>query len=679
MKPKISVIIVNYNVKDFLEQALDSLYRALKDIPAEVIVVDNNSIDASVAMVKQRFPKVKLIVSETNLGFSGANNLAIKQAKGEYIVLLNPDTLVQEDTFRTLLTFFENTPDADAATCKILNPDGTFAVDCRHSIPTPSTAFWKLIGLNKIFPKSRVFGKYNLTYLDENEVNIVEAISGSFMMIKAEMVHKTGLLDENFFMYCEDIDYCHRINQNNGKIYYVPSTSIIHYKGESTKKNNIDYVITFNRSLYKFYKKHYQQKYILPFKWLILLGVIFRGIMIYSKNLISAYYPILMDVAIINLSLFFSFWYRYELLHVFRVEDFFNQYIIINIITTIIYLISALYYNLNREVRFYIEKIFKILLTTFLVVAAITFFFKQFAFSRFVVLISAISSTLFMVTWRAFLNKYAARYYPALNRNLLRKKALLVGDKKSIEPVLNKLGTRPDSGVDILGYASNESIYNAKEIVGFKQVTTIAQLIEFVQLNNVDMLIFATDGLPFKDIFTIMSSLTGKQIEFKMVPGHAEYMVGKSNIEQLTNLPLIEMDFGYGKILNRVSKRLFDITLSFILLILFGIPAMAVWFNSKNSSMVKNGLIWCPKKGLKRFYLQLVNILINRMSFVGATLDNDAKSQTNFAYKPGMVSLLETKPGPLNGNREDFEIHYLKNQSVFYDIEIILSSLLKRK
>ncbi len=248
----ISVIIVNYNVREFLEQCLNSVQRALKNIPSEIIVVDNASVDGSVPIIRKRFPDVILIENKENKGFSAANNQGLEIARGEFIVLLNPDTVVQEDTFVKLLEFFEKTPDASAATCKILNPDGTFSVDCRHSIPTPLTAFWKVIGLSRIFPKSKIFGRYNLTYLDENDLYPVEAISGSFMMMRRQIVKKVGKLDEDFFMYCEDIDYCHRINKAGGKIYYVPDSQIVHYKGESTKKNNLDYVVTFNRSLYKF-------------------------------------------------------------------------------------------------------------------------------------------------------------------------------------------------------------------------------------------------------------------------------------------------------------------------------------------------------------------------------------------------------------------------------------------
>ncbi|MFQ5583231.1 MAG: glycosyltransferase family 2 protein, partial [Calditrichia bacterium] len=285
--PLISIIIVNYNVKEYLEQALLSIQKALVGISSEIFVVDNASVDGSVAFVAQRFPQVKLIALPENIGFGKANNVALARAKGEYVVLINPDTIVQEDTFKKLLEFFHTHPDASAATCKIINPNGSFSVDCRHSIPTPLIAFWKVTGMSKLFPRSKIFAKYNLTYLNEDEIYTVPAISGSFMMIKKEVLDRTGHFDERFFMYCEDIDLCHRMNQNGSKIYYVPTTQIIHYKGESTKKDNLDYVVTFNKALYQFFQKYYAQSHILLFRWLITLGIILRGVFVYLKNFFS--------------------------------------------------------------------------------------------------------------------------------------------------------------------------------------------------------------------------------------------------------------------------------------------------------------------------------------------------------------------------------------------------------
>jgi len=682
---KISVIIVNYNVKDFLEQCLESVTRSLNDVPSEIIVVDNNSIDGSVQMLKKRFPKIILIESKENLGFSGGNNMAISKAKGEYLVLLNPDTLVQEDTFKTLLSFFDKTEDASAATCKILNPDGTFSIDCRHSIPTPSIAFWKVLGLSKIFPKSKIFGKYNLTYLDENKTYEVEAISGSFMMIKREMIEKIGLLDDSFFMYCEDIDYCRRINQAGGKIYYVPDTQIVHYKGESSKANNLDYVITFNRSLYKFYKKHYQQKYLSPFKLLILLGVILRGILIYSRNWLKQYFPMLLDLAILNLTLFFSFWYRYELKHRFHIDDFLYHYIIINIITSIAYIVSALFFDLVRKGRFYRDKVFKVLISTFLFVAALTAFFKQFAFSRFVVLLASIASTVLMIGWRVIFTKYASKYNSVLDREFLRKKCLIVGDSDDTRSLLQKLNERLESGLDVVGIVSKDKSKINSSIEGFPIVTSMDQLEEYVRIKKIDVIIFSTQNIPFENILTTMTNLQGKQVEYKMVPGHLEFMIGKSNVERLEDVSLVDIEYDYGKIYNRFIKRCFDFFLSTLILV-FCIPVLvfAVVFLRKKLRYIKVRVgnkyykVTSSANSFLNFCFVIHNIWSGKMSFVGAPLNEQT---SRYEYKPGLTGIIQINKEKLEKtqNYKNYEIQYLKNQSFFIDIEILISSLLKKK
>ncbi|MEK7748968.1 MAG: glycosyltransferase family 2 protein, partial [Bacteroidota bacterium] len=242
---QLSIIIVNYNVRDFLHHALISLRKATKGIRSEIVVVDNASDDGSTEMLRRRFPNVTLIASKQNLGFARANNLALKRARGAFLLLINPDTVVQEDTLRAMLEFFKNTPEAGLAGCKILNPDGTFQLACRRSFPTPWVAFTKIFGLSRLFPRSSWFGKYNLTYLSPEETYEVDAVSGSFMMLRKEVFEKVGGLDEEFFMYGEDLDWCYRIQQSGWKIYYAPLTQIIHYKGESTRRSSLDEIQTF--------------------------------------------------------------------------------------------------------------------------------------------------------------------------------------------------------------------------------------------------------------------------------------------------------------------------------------------------------------------------------------------------------------------------------------------------
>ncbi len=253
---KLSVIIVNYNVKLYLEQCLRSVEKAAGDIQHEIIVTDNNSSDGSVEYLRTRFPNVKFIENRTNNGFAKANNQAILKAQGEYVLLLNPDTIVGESTLNDCITFMDAHPEAGATGVCQLKADGSFALESRRGIPTPFTSFCKMTGLCKFFPKSRVFGKYYMQYLDVNQPNEIEVMSGACMFIRRSTLDKSGLLDEDFFMYGEDIDLSFRLLKTGKKNYYLP-TKILHYKGESTEKTSYRYIHSFYEAMLIFFRKHY--------------------------------------------------------------------------------------------------------------------------------------------------------------------------------------------------------------------------------------------------------------------------------------------------------------------------------------------------------------------------------------------------------------------------------------
>lgn len=253
---KLSIIIVNYNVKYFLEQCLNSVLKATENTTSEVFVVDNDSSDGSLEYLKPRFKDIKFISSGGNIGFSKANNLAIKQAAGEYILLLNPDTLVSENVIENCISWMDSHPDAGGIGVKMLGANGAFAMESRRGFPSPLTSFYKISGLCTLFPYSRHFGKYYLRYLNKNESNPIDIISGAYMFLRHETLMKTGLLDETFFMYGEDIDLSYRILLAGYKNYYLPFP-IIHYKGESTKKESFKYVYTFYDAMLIFFKKHF--------------------------------------------------------------------------------------------------------------------------------------------------------------------------------------------------------------------------------------------------------------------------------------------------------------------------------------------------------------------------------------------------------------------------------------
>ncbi|GEM_PF-23426 len=260
---KISIIIVNYNVKYFLEQCLLSVKAGIVGMDAEVYVVDNNSTDGSVEYLRPKFPEVIFIENKENTGFAKANNQAIKECKGEYILLLNPDTIIGEETLRTLSFFMDEHPQTGGIGVKMLDGHGVFLPESKRSFPSPWVSFCKLFGLSKLFPKSKMFARYSLPYLNKNKQHKVDVLAGAFMLLRHEALDKIGLLDESFFMYGEDIDLSYRLVLEGYNNYYIPER-ILHYKGESSKQDDIRYIKSFYGAMLIFYKKYYPHS-----KWLI--------------------------------------------------------------------------------------------------------------------------------------------------------------------------------------------------------------------------------------------------------------------------------------------------------------------------------------------------------------------------------------------------------------------------
>ena len=274
---RLSVIIVSFNVKYYLEQCLCSLRKACRDLETEVWVVDNASKDGTVDYLKPRFPEVRWMVNPVNEGFSRANNMAIRASSGEYVLLLNPDTIVGEEVLSGCVDFLNTHPEAGATGVAMLKDDGGFAWESRRGFPTPFVSFCKMSGLCAMFPRSPRFGRYYMRYLDREETNRIEVISGAFFMVRRTALDRAGLLDEDFFMYGEDIDLSYRLMRCGYGNYYQP-LKILHYKGESTHKSSFRYVHVFYKAMLIFFDKHYRRAY----RWLapvIQIAVVGRGVL----------------------------------------------------------------------------------------------------------------------------------------------------------------------------------------------------------------------------------------------------------------------------------------------------------------------------------------------------------------------------------------------------------------
>jgi GT2 family glycosyltransferase len=279
MTTDLSIIIINYRTYEFTKQTIESVINKKNSFNYELIIVDNDSGDNSLENLKKHFHNeideglIKLIANTKNKGFAYANNLALKQTNSKYLLLLNSDTKIISDCLEKCLKFMDTDKNIGALGCKVMLPDGSLDKACRRSYPNLKVSFYRMTGLSQIFPQSKHFNKYNLTYLDENGTYNVDCLSGAFMLIRNEVIDLVGLLDETFFMYGEDIDYCYRIKENGLKIKYYGEAEIIHYKGASSKKQKSKLLYEFYNSMQIFYNKHYQDKY----PWIITI-VTYTGI-----------------------------------------------------------------------------------------------------------------------------------------------------------------------------------------------------------------------------------------------------------------------------------------------------------------------------------------------------------------------------------------------------------------
>ncbi|MCL4369140.1 MAG: glycosyltransferase family 2 protein [Actinobacteria bacterium] len=279
----LSIVIVSYNVRDLLRRCLQSTFEGLADLSCEVYVVDNASSDGSVEMVREEFPQVNLIASATNGGYAYANNLALRrilQGPGplpRYVLLLNPDTYLPPTALPGMVRFMDAHPEAGAAGPRLVRPSGELDLACRRSFPTPEVSCYRMLGLSRMFPRSRRFGRYNLTYLDPYAVVEVDSVVGAFMLVRGRLLSEVGLLDEAFFMYGEDLDWALRIKQAGWKVLYNGDVEVVHHKGESSRQERRRARTEFYRAMLIFYRKHYQRTTRFPLSWMVVGGIHLRA------------------------------------------------------------------------------------------------------------------------------------------------------------------------------------------------------------------------------------------------------------------------------------------------------------------------------------------------------------------------------------------------------------------
>ncbi|MEK0421546.1 MAG: hypothetical protein RLZZ161_1397 [Bacteroidota bacterium] len=642
---QISVIIVNYNVRYFLEQALHSVMRATRNLDAEVWVVDNNSVDGSMEMVKNLFPSVKCIENKENLGFSKANNQAIRSSNSQYVLLLNPDTVLQDDTLEKCVAFMDKHPEAGGLGVRMIDGKGQFLPESKRGLPSPTVALYKMTGLSAVFPKSKTFGRYHLKYLDENSIHKVDVLSGAFMLLRSHTLEKIGLLDEDFFMYGEDIDLSYRITRAGYHNYYFPDTTIIHYKGESTKKRSANYVKVFYNAMVLFARKHYSSNIAGRLNVFIQLAIYLRASFALAYRVFSAAILPMLDFILIYAGYFgiTRYWEDYNK----YVKGFYpDTYFVLHIPVYILLVLFCMYlsggYDKPLSVRRIIRGAAVGALITF---SAYAFLPKSLQFSRAILLLGCAWSLAAPLLLR-FLLHFIKTGKTQLSGGGTYRIALVAGSSESarIEGLLSRSMVKMDAIARVSPDGSRPEGFAG----GLEQIS------EVVDIFKVNLVIFSAADVASADIMAVMSRLSGKNVHFKIVPEGSQFVIGSNSKDERGELFTLDLSFTIENLEIRRKKRIFDLGVAFVLALLS--PLLA--FSQGGRLLMKN---W-------------IKVVLGRETWVSY----GSRPNTEFLpkIKPGCLY-----PGMIYKNDElepAVNLAYARDYHVYLDMQIIWCFLFRK-
>jgi len=671
---KLSIIIVNYNVRQYLKDLIHSIRKAVKNISSELIVVDNHSVDGSIHMLKNTFPEVILIENETNTGFASAANTGIKKSSGEYILLINPDTVVNEDTFEKMIEFFENNPDCGLAGCKILNPDRSIQLACRRSFPTPTSALFKLIGLSKLFPKNKIFGKYNLSYLPEDEKAEIDAVSGSFMMFRKKIIDDIGLLDEKYFMYGEDLDFCYRIKKKGWKICYNPKASILHYKGKSTEKGNLNQIKNFYKAMDIFVNTHYKTKLFSPYFYIVRLGIFFRAVVSILKRVVLNLKEPLADFILINLSFLTAVVLRFGGLISLPIFHNYWSYVLIMTVISLIYFGFLLFGGVYDKRSDSIFRISLLTLFAFFTISGLTFFFNQFAFSRLVIFYSGII-LLVLIAGRRYI---ADKIRESTDKE--KKKYIVVAHSDEIQNLDKQLDIK-DGFTGFVVFKNGNTKFTTKNPILGK----LDDVLEIVNKNNVCNIIFTGNTILFNKSISKIITLSSIYVNFYSMLKEKCHILEVRKVQKLGELNLVPIELKICHLYNKFLKRLSDIIISTSLITISFLPFIITYIlRGLKTKKVKiknlyDGYFILKKifkndteyTGYFRNYFKYLCVLKGKMSIVGDRI-LPYGNRNDLLYKPGIVNYL-SKSKTKEDIKDEKTLFYLKNYSFLLDLKIVLN------
>lgn len=641
---KLSVVIVNYNVKYFLEQCLHSVMKAMQGISGEIYVVDNASVDGSCQMVRTKFPGVHLIENQKNLGYSRANNQAIGISSGEYILLLNPDTVVGEETFSLVTGFMDDHPDAGGLGVKMIDGKGRFLPESKRGLPTPWVAFCKIAGLSRLFPRSEKFGRYYLSWMNENDIQPVDILCGAFMLLRRKTLEKTGLLDETYFMYGEDIDLSYRILLAGYSNYYFPGTTIIHYKGESTRKGSINYVRMFYTAMDIFARKHFPPSNARFFSLIIHVAIFFSAMLAVLRRILSRIYLPLLDSLVIytGFALLLPVWEKVMYGPGYYPDVYLRWVVPVYILIWLAGItISGGYrrpvspYRLGRGIVW----------GSVAILLVYSLMGESMRFSRVMILIGTLWAVTLLPLIRIIFNKFRISGFELDFER--QKRIAIAGHLQEARRIRELLILSPVKPV-IAGYVSISPEDEGNEYLG-----SVSRLKEIISINRIDEIIFCSEDLRSAEIITAMLDLSRTEVDYKIAPPESLSIIGSNSIHTAGDLYLLDIN-AITRRENRRSKRVLDILVSLFFLVFSWI---LVWFLHRKKEMLSNAF----------------QVLAGKLSWVGyipdASGNADLPAIRTGVLNPGMVFDAGTLPAE---QIRQVNILYAKDYRIRNDLELII-------
>ena len=684
MKNTVSLLIVSYNVRQYIAHAIDAIIKSDLD-DFEIIIIDNNSFDNTASYLKERYShlrQIKIVQNEENIGFGKAINQAASLAKGQYYLILNPDTIIQEETISTLKEYLDSNPEVGMVGPKILNADGTLQLACKRSFPTLGVALPKLLGFSRIFPKSKWAGKYNLTYLDEDEISSVDAISGSCMFIRSFLFHELKGFDERFFMFGEDLDLCSRIWKNNYEIHYVPTTQIVHYQGESVKSAPFDSINAFYNAMILFVDKHFSFGTGWLMKFAIRCGIYIRKFFSMIGEKRSQILSVTIDAILILLAFIIAISMRFS-----NFEPITMSKGLIPAIYVIFWICVGFIFQLyNRYILSYSRAIISSV-TGFFLAVAFTYFFKQYAFSRFVIIFGSAIISILIPGWRVLVHFLMARgllnQVKQKNPILFTRKTFIVGADAEGLRIANSLLKRFDTGLELIGIVDTKLPEEDNKLpIDF--IGRLSDLRDLVVKHSIRELIFSTSAFTNKEILHLMNQTKDLRLTYRMIPRQQEILLGKASIEDIGDLSFLNIEYSLFYSLHRFTKRIFDLTISFITLIIFSPIIMVLLLLKKGVQRQYWGI-----EG-KKFEVTIFNVnsrfirelplffavLLGDLSLVGSTMFETSEPNPNLICQPGLTGLERIRSVKFNPeDRLALDHYYVQNQSFTMDLEIIMKTV----